>query len=391
MITKFLEFCSSILRRLFALCGIAIASVLGVGIIALLFLDKLPLGTASEKLRLPPEKTYLDMHTHVAGIGAGNSGCFVSDELRNSYKFHFYMSAFGVSVEEVQSAGDQIVVAQLSQRVAQSKYTAQAVVLALDGVILKDGSLSTERTQVYVPNEFVAQETARYDNLLFGASINPNRPDALERLEKVKSDGAVLVKWIPSIMHIDPADPKLIPFYQKMKKLGLPLLTHAGNERSFAHSHDELSDPVRLSLPLSLGVTVIAAHIASTGEKDGVGYFYRILPMFERYSNLYTDNSSLTQINKLGYLAEALKDSRVVDRMLHGSDWPLQFFPLVSPWYQIKHLSLADAQFISGQANVLDRDVLTKKAMGVPEAVFARSREIVLPAPSPTEENSDPS
>ncbi len=54
-----------------------------------------------------------------------------------------------------------------------------------------------------------------------------------------------------------------------------------------------------LELPLSLGVTVIAAHIASTGKNNGKGKFERLLPLFQRFEYLYTDISSLTQINKL--------------------------------------------------------------------------------------------
>ena len=393
MITKFVDFCFSIIRRIFALFGILIASAIGVGVILLLFIDDIPLGDPSPELTAVPSQPYLDMHTHVAGIGAGDSGCFVSDELRNSYKFNFYLKAFDTNTEEVKQQGDRIVFAKLSQRVTESRFVSQAVVLALDGVIGEDGTLSKERTQVYVPNDYVARETGLYDNLLFGASINPHRPDALERLERVAKQGAVLIKWIPSIMNIDPSDSRLVPFYKRMAALGLPLLTHAGNERSFAHANDELGDPVRLTLPLSFGVTVIAAHIASTGEADGVSYFYRIMPMFERFPNLYTDVSSLTQINKLGYLAKALKDNSLSNRMLYGSDWPLQFFPLVSPWYQLRHISLADAQFISREKNVLDRDVLIKKAMGLPETVFQRSRTLISSPPSdPAAENSsDPS
>ncbi|MCK7472260.1 MAG: hypothetical protein MZU95_17000 [Desulfomicrobium escambiense] len=65
---------------------------------------------------------------------------------------------------------------------------------------------------MYLPNEFVAGEVRRHPNLLFGASINPLRRDALRRLEQVADDGAVLLKWLPPIQHIDPADRRLVPF-----------------------------------------------------------------------------------------------------------------------------------------------------------------------------------
>ena len=93
----------------------------------------------------------------------------------------------------------------------------------------------------------------------YSKRINPNRKDAIERLRAARRDGAVLVKWIPSIMNIDPADPRHLPFYRVMAELGIPLLTHTGMEKAFANARDELADPLRLSLPLEQGVTVIAA------------------------------------------------------------------------------------------------------------------------------------
>ena len=84
-----------------------------------------------------------------------------------------------------------------------------------------------------MPNKFVADSAARHTNLLLGASVNPYRPDALEQLIGPKAHGAVLVKWIPPIMEINPDDPRLIPFYQKMAELHLPLLSHTGRGKSF--------------------------------------------------------------------------------------------------------------------------------------------------------------
>ncbi len=136
------------------------------------------------------------MHVHTAGIGAGNSGCFVSASLQNSYKFGFYLRAFGVSESDLRNEDD--------------------------------GVVDETRTQVYVPNDFVWQETNRYPALLYGASINPYRLDALERLTAAHANGAVSIKWIPAIMDIDPADPKISPFYQALAELKLPLLIHVG-------------------------------------------------------------------------------------------------------------------------------------------------------------------
>ena len=314
------------------------------------------------------------MHVHTAGIGAGGSGCYVAPALADSYKFSWYLRAFGVSREILERDGDAVVIAGIAARIAASRVVDKAVILAMDGVVDATGELDRRRTQVYVPNGFIRRETARYPNLLYGASINPYRPDAIERLRAARSAGAVLVKWIPAIMGIDPADPAISPFYKVAAEIGIPLLIHVGQERSFSDAADELGDPARLALPLELGVTVIAAHIATTGKNEGEDNFERLLSMFARYPNLYTDISSLTQINKLGYLQRAIAAHGVSDRMIYGSDWPLQFFPLVSPWYQLGRVPFRELRGVSDITNQWDRDVALKRAIGVPAAVFDRSR-----------------
>jgi len=317
----------------------------------------------------------VDMHCHLAGIGAGNSGCFVSPRLRHNWRFRIYLHSFGVSQEKILAQGDGLVGDLISRSLAQSKYVHQAVLLALDGVVDKEGNLDTNRTEVYVPDEFVAETVARHANLLFGASVNPYRKDAIERLEWAKSHGAVLVKWIPPIMEINPDDPKLIPFYKKMVELNLPLLSHTGEEHSFSRAAENFGDPDKLRLPLSLGVTVVAAHIASSEKYDGERGPDRLARLMREFPNLYTDISALTQINKPGCLKEALTKPEFAGRLVYGTDFPLINTPLVSPWYSF-HLSLRQKISIWREKNPWDRDVLMKHDLGVPTETFARSREM---------------
>lgn len=320
---------------------------------------------------------YVDMHVHTAGIGAGGSGAFINRDMRESFRFPIYLGAFGVDAEELETEGDAVVIEKISAQVAASRRVGMAVVLALDGVVDAEGNLDRQATQIYLPNAFVASETRRHDNLCFGASVNPYRRDALQRLREVKAQGALLVKWIPNIMDIDPADETITRFYEELVALDLPLLSHAGQERSFAHARDEYGDPRRLALPLSVGVTVIAAHIGTTGTSEGEDNFERILPMFERYPNLLADISSLTQVNKLGFLKQALSVPGLDERLIYGTDWPLQFFPLVSPYFHVDHIGLPAAKSIDAIDNRWDRDVALKEAFGTPRQVFARTAALL--------------
>jgi len=269
----------------------------------------------------------IDFHVHVAGLGYGNSGIFVSQDMRDNFRYPFFMKWMGVTEEELSRHGDQLIIKRVYRKIEESRYVDQAVILALDGVIDKNtGQLDKKKTHVYIPNNYVASQTARYRSLLYGASINPARPNSLALLKEAHKQGAVLIKWIPSIMHIDPADERHIPFYRLMAELDLPLLSHTGAEKSFTSARDELADPRRLELALKQGVTVIAAHLAATGQTEGQDHFDRLLPMFEEYDNLYADISSLTQINKLNYLARALEKEGVAGRLIYGSDWPILYF-----------------------------------------------------------------
>jgi predicted TIM-barrel fold metal-dependent hydrolase len=313
----------------------------------------------------------VDMHCHIAGIGAGGSGCFVSPRLLNNWRFNIYLHSFGVTRKEIMEKGDTIVADRISESVAQSQYVSKVVLLALDGVIGADGQLDTNRTEVYVPNEYLADVCARHTNLLFGASVNPYRPDALARLEWAKAHGAVLIKWIPPIMEINPDDPKIIPFYKKMAELKLPLLSHTGEEKSFSRADEEFGDPDKLRLPLSLGVTVIAAHIASSEKYQGERGTDRLARMMPGYTNLYTDISALTQINKPGVLKEAVTRPEFTGRLVYGTDFPLINTALVSPWYSF-HLSLRQKWTIWRTKNPWDRDVMMKHDLGVSTDTFAR-------------------
>ena len=91
-----------------------------------------------------------------------------------------------VSEDELKQYGDQILVQKVSTKIVDSRTVKQAVILAMDGYVDDQGEhkgrLNRQETQIFVPNDYVAKETAKYNNLLFGVSINPNRKDALQRL-----------------------------------------------------------------------------------------------------------------------------------------------------------------------------------------------------------------
>ena len=314
----------------------------------------------------------VDMHCHLAGLGAGDSGCFISPRMRRNWRFNIYLRSFGVTRRELEQHGDQLVAARVSAALAQSRWVRAAVVLAMDGVIGADGGLDRERTEFFVPEEFVAAMVARHPNLRFGASVNPWRPDALERLAQAQARGAVLVKWLPNIMGIDPADRRWLPFYEKLAELGLPLLSHTGPEHSFPRTDETLGDPEKLRLPLRAGVTVIAAHVSASGAYHGEAGADRLARLMREFPNLYADISALTLINNLGHLYRAVRRPEFAGRLVYGTDFPLIQTALVSPWYAVR-LPLREKLAIARERNPWDRDVRLKLGLGATPDIFAAS------------------
>jgi predicted TIM-barrel fold metal-dependent hydrolase len=323
----------------------------------------------------------IDIHCHGAGIGAGNSGCRVSRGMRRSWKFRYYLKAFGVTAAELERKGDMLVLRRLAERLAASRTVDQAVVFALDGAVDSAGRLDQTRTELFIPNAFIETACRRYPNLLFGASVNPRRRDALERLDRVAAEGAVLVKWLPSIQGIDPACPSLIPFYRRLAELDLPLLSHTGEENSFTRADDTLADPQRLRLALELGVTVIAAHCASNGRNDGRPNFQRFLALMRQFPNLHGDLSALTQINRLGHLQRILEHTEYHDRLHYGTDMPLPRTGLTSPWFQLGRLPPAAIRKLASLDNPWDQDLLLKLALGLPARVLNNAHRLLHRTP----------
>ncbi|MEN6620482.1 MAG: amidohydrolase family protein [Smithella sp.] len=322
-------------------------------------------------------KRIIDIHCHIAGIGAGGSGCFVSPSLRRNWRYRIYLKAFGITEKDLEREGDAIAVKRISETVAASRLVEKAVILAMDGIIDEKGNLDMKKTEIYIPDNYVACQVRRYPNLLFGASINPHRKDAIQRLEQAKADGAVLIKWLPSVQLIDPADRRLIPFYLKMKELDLPLLCHTGSENSFTWKKDELADPERLRLPLSLGVTVIAAHSGGFGKNGGEANFKRFLRLAQEYPNLYADISALTQVNRLRSLNRLLKHRELQGRLLYGSDMPLINTVISSPFFHTCHLRPWTFFKIMANKNPWDRNVALNKALGVTDEMLGNSGKIL--------------
>src|SRR6267378_2658244 len=188
-------------------------------------------------------KRLVDYHTHIGGIGTGGTDAFINSKMGgwrhplNRIKFKVYLSAAAVSDLE---HADQQIVERLVRLVSNIESHGKYRLLAFDKNYNRDGSVNLEKTEFYVPNDYVFSLAEQYPDLFIpNISVNPYRPDALEELERWAKRGARIVKWLPNAMGIDPSDERCDRFYQKMKELDLILLSHGGEEKAVQAAEDQ--------------------------------------------------------------------------------------------------------------------------------------------------------
>lgn len=328
----------------------------------------------------------MDHHVHVAGIGAG--GTFVNRKMLtwkhpfHRVKFKVYMSSAGATDEE---RADAQLVERLVSLVGHIPEHGKHRLLGFDKNYRSDGTVNLEKTEFYVPNEYVFELAQRHPEMFVpNISVNPYRPDAIAELEKWAQRGARIVKWLPNAMGIDPSDSKCDPFYQKMKELDLILLSHGGEEKAVEAEEDQkLGNPLLLRRALDHGVKVIVAHCAGLGsnedldskDRKSVHNFDLFLRLMDekRYEGLvFGEISAMTQFNRVGTpLQTILAREDLHERLVNGSDYPLPAVNILirtRPLVKQGYLSDSEGQCLKEiyDYNPLLFDFVLKRTMKLP-------------------------
>jgi predicted TIM-barrel fold metal-dependent hydrolase len=317
----------------------------------------------------------IDIHLHIASTGDSGKGGRISRRVRYSIKYAALLLKNRLWPWRI---NDLVLQQIISDAVANAKLVDYAVALALDAIYDKNGEICLPATLLYVPNELASDLARRHPKILFGASVHPNRPDALEALEMCKEMGAVLVKWLPSVQRIDPLCVDYRRFYRKLASLQLPLLSHAGVEHFLpSRASQSFNDPRRLEFPLSEGVTVIVAHAALSAMPWDHDYFPAFLKLLDQAEKsgwkLYADVSAFASPGRHRQVFR-VRQRVSPQRLILGSDFPVPSFP-VSMIYTEKPPQEPLAM------NPLDRNVQLLRCMGFPDEVFTNGAKILsLPA-----------
>ena len=318
----------------------------------------------------------VDAHVHLFGTGDSDPGVWMSPRYRRSLKCMYIGLRLGLARRR--HDGDRAYVDRLLEFTGPASLD-YLVVLAHDGLYDQKGELDRSRTEVYVSNDYVFRICAGHEKLLPAAAVNPERRDWSEQLDECAERGARYVKVHPCITGLDVSDRRWLSFYRKLRDLGLPLMAHTGPERAARCLGHELGDPARLELPLSEGLTVIAAHAGTSTFFDRLPHFENMVRLMEKYEHLYADTSAVAQAFRWHWMKRLGGHPLVRGRLLHGSDYPIGSTAL--PWGA---LSWSDWRRVRGEKNPFTLDYLIKEAAGFGrESARRAARVLGVEAPGP--------
>lgn len=300
-----------------------------------------------------------DYHVHALGTGAGDTGNWVSPGMQSwlspvrRLKFSIYADAGGI---EDLAAADSQYARRLVDLVEATEMRGRYYLLAFDYNYADSGARDLEHSEFYTANEYVFRLAEEHPDFFEPVmSVHPYREDALAELEKWAARGGKLIKWLPAAMNIDASDPRLDPYYEKVKQLGLVILTHTGEEKAVdAEAAPRLGNPLLFRRPLDKGVTLIMAHCASLGDYEDLDHpergqvssfelFLRLMDEREYEGVLWADISALTQFNRSGVpLRTMLQRTDLHPRLVNGSDYPLPAINII-----IRTAALVDQGYIT--------------------------------------------
>lgn len=312
----------------------------------------------------------IDTHVHLVGLREDN-GNFLSDKMSGGFVYHllsYVLGLSGVAPEDLDDAYRR----QLVDWVDESEVD-HVGLLALDGVYDDDGELDRERTHVLIDNDYCLEVACDTNKMLPICSVNPKRADAIEELERVVAAGAVAIKTLPNSQDFDPGAPEYQPFWERMVRLGVPLLTHTSFEHTIPVYEQEYGRPERLVPVLQEGVTVIAAHCASAGVAHLHEDFDTWRDMLREYPNLYGDISAMASMARFPYISRVLDDPLARERAVLGSDFPIP----VSPWLFSTQIGIQKAIELSKLDNPIQKNLETFRAVGVEGAIMRRAGRIL--------------
>lgn len=297
-----------------------------------------------------------DVHAHLLGNGDSGSGCTIHTAMHEWWhpvevlRRKTILNAACVPAKA--PSVDLAYVARLRQLAGDFPTGARWLLVAFEQAFDNHGRVQPDWTTFHVPNGYAAQvAAAQPERFGWVASVHPYREDALARLDQALQQGALAVKWLPSAMNIDLADARCRPFYERLRRAGIPLIVHCGEEQAVPGAdRAALGNPLLVRHALEAGTRVVVAHAASLGcaadtdrpsapRRSAFELWARLMDEPQWRGLLFADISAAFQVNRSAKVRRTLlQRDDWHERLLHGSDYPL---PGVMPLYSAARLAAA--------------------------------------------------
>ena len=159
---------------------------------------------------------------------------------------------------------------------------------------------------------------AHADRFQGWCSVDPNRPDAIDRLRYCVTDlGLRGLKLGPIYQNFDPADPKHLPFFKEAERLGLPINWHQGT--SFVRT-----GPLKYSNPILLeDIAVACPDLKMSISHMGHPWETECVVLIRKHPNLFANTSALHYRPLRHYQAfMTALEYGVEHKLIFGSDFP---------------------------------------------------------------------
>lgn len=306
----------------------------------------------------------IDFHAHLLNPEVSFSRVY------DKVAISLFAKKLGVDKDELLNRKYDAFVEAFINNIKTSKYVEKSVVLPVDAKVDKNGKeLSRDKT-VCSSNEDVLREYEKYpEQIIPFFSVNPNRVDSLDLIDKYASQGFKGAKFLQNYWDVDINEKRHIPYFEKIKEYDLPIIIHTGSEHAI--ESNRLYEKVDVAnLAIEVGCKVVLAHFgvdtvmekspskilnnfSFESSKYGDDYF-KTIEYLEKHENVYADLSAMIMNFRAKVIEDlAINQKHIHDKLLFGTDFPVPFSPMFSyhslGWQKRKKLEKVE--------NPLDRNI----------------------------------
>ena len=283
----------------------------------------------------------IDFHSHLLNPNVSFS------RLYDKVAISLFAKKLGVDKNELINRKYDAFVESFINNIKTSKHIKKSVILPVDAKIdIKGDEIHRDKT-VCSSNEDVYKEYQKYPNEIIPFfSINPNRKDALDLIDKYASLGFKGAKFLQNYWDIDINDKKYSKYFEKIKSYNLPIIIHSGSE--YAISSNSKYEKIEVAnQAIEIGCKVVLAHfgvniimenrlkyfhnnLSFKNNRFGDDYF-KTLEYLEKHENVYADLSAVIALFRTKIVEDLAKNQKQIHhKLLFGTDYPVPFSILFS-------------------------------------------------------------